>query len=831
MLQRITRSPSELRGRLLRSVVGPSKQALTLLLAAALALPAHGLTAPAPSSGATATGPAAFDRAERERRLTATLAAIGDLRNALNRAEFDTEALLESLDYDPEAIIDFVRDEIRFEPYEGLLRGVQGTLMSRAGNTLDQSLLLAFLLGEAGADARLAHGTLDPEQALLLVRSLRGQPPPVPANDLSDLRSHIEKLAQVAGADNATTDTIMQSIDNARTLQELPIWTAAEAGRDYLQEHLSQAGITLEPADAEPQLAAQSLGYFWVEYKDGAASRWERVHTLPAGDAFDEQAVPALEYFTDTVPERFQHRLRLSAKLERQAGGKTEVVDLMHPWERPVANMTGKRLSFANQPNGIKSLQDLEDLNLVEARTTLLIPNLNDAPAPGAQAFDLRGRTIALSALQMDGMGAAALFQTTGDKTLDAADALAGLSIGKPRKDAATAAYSLRRVWLEYISIHPNGTERVDERTIWQAPPAMSPTVPAMLWELATPHGIGLASSAYPASYLLDLELSRLQSLAPLLQWALAAQDIPAGHPLPPQPDLGASAMGFPELAYLSQFDAGINAEAGSLLAYRAEPTIVVTRQGLRNAQGQTTAFADVDIVHNRRSVLRRDASSIQTAPLHAMRLGAWDTLVEQVELEKRLPMLIGAVSAPVISANRMYRDPAHRNQAPLILQHLEDLAALPDNKLDDASRLALEEDLQRGYLVAMETPAHPHPLVWWRVNPTTGETLGRALDGRGQSMTEAGTALMLISIPISTVVGTGICYGSNNSCSFAQCLATAYITASVGAAIGAQASLAIGIGGLIGALGAIASVAAGLTFHPIANALPDGGPIPSCFF
>src|SRR5690606_30792531 len=121
------------------------------------------------------------------------------------------------------------------------------------------------------------------------------------------------------------------------------------------------------------------------------------------------------------------------------------------------------RLSFANRPDGIRSLQDLADLSQIEARTTFLVPTLNDAPAPGAQAFDLRGRTIALSTLALDGAGAAAIFQTAADKTLDAADALAGLSIGK-REAPAESAQSLRRVWLEYVSIHPNGTERVDER-------------------------------------------------------------------------------------------------------------------------------------------------------------------------------------------------------------------------------------------------------------------------------------------------------------------------------------------------------------------------------
>lgn len=818
MLQRLELRHTELRARLRPALARQVGQAmLAPLLTVAFAFPGAGLAASSPAP-ATPAHAAPFNLAEREQRLTRTLAAIGDLRSALDRTEFDTEALLESLDYDPQAIIDFVRNEIRFEPYEGLLRGVQGTLMSRAGNTLDQSLLLAYLLGEAGADARLAHGRLSQEHALLLVQSLRGQAAPASMNKLPDLSAPLQKIIQASAVDAGAADTALQFIADVRPPQELPIWAAADTGRDYLLTHLGKADIALEPVDAEARLAEQSLSYFWVEFKDGANDPWQRVHTLAAADRFDEHAVPTLERLTDSIPEHFQHRLRITAKLARQAAGKTEVIELMQPWERPVANLLGKRLSFANQPNGLDSLHDLQDLNQIEARTTLLIPTLNDAPAPGAQAFDLRGRTVALSNLQMDSLGAAGFFQTAGDKTLDAADMLAGLTSGKSKEEPLTPAYSLRRVWLEYVSIHPNGAERVDERTIWQAPAAMTPAAGAAIWELATPHGIGVATSTYPAGYLLDLELARLQAIEPALRWVLAAHGTPAGQPLPPTPEIDPAWSGFPELSYLSQFDAGIDPDAESLLAYRAEPSIVVTRHGLRNAQGEPRGFADVDIVHNRRTVLRTDAAGIQTDPLQALRLGAWDTLVEQVELESRLPALLAVAPTTVISANRMYQDPQQRSQAPLIVDRLEALAALPKETLAESSRPALEEDLQRGYVVAMEAPARPHSLVWWRVDPATGEALGRGMDGRGQTLVEGLNILTLVSAKTSMVVGTTLCTASKNSCSFADCLGYAAVNTGIG----------MGLGGALG--GAFGAAAGGLLAAVVDRVGMGWNPLPVCY-
>lgn len=71
---------------------------------------------------------------------------VEQLRQVIDRSHFDVEALIEALGWDPEAIIRFVGKEVEFEQYPGLLRGAKGTLMSRAGNSLDQALLLAILL-------------------------------------------------------------------------------------------------------------------------------------------------------------------------------------------------------------------------------------------------------------------------------------------------------------------------------------------------------------------------------------------------------------------------------------------------------------------------------------------------------------------------------------------------------------------------------------------------------------------------------------------------------------------------------------------------------------
>jgi hypothetical protein len=100
------------------------------------------------------------------------LEMVGELRSHVDRSQFDLDALLDKLDYDVDNIVQFVRQEIQFEQYPGLLRGAKGTLLSRAGNALDQAVLAASLLGSAGYDVRIARGKLDEVTAKVLVQQI-----------------------------------------------------------------------------------------------------------------------------------------------------------------------------------------------------------------------------------------------------------------------------------------------------------------------------------------------------------------------------------------------------------------------------------------------------------------------------------------------------------------------------------------------------------------------------------------------------------------------------------------------------------------------------------
>lgn len=77
-----------------------------------------------------------------------------------------------ALDYDPQRIFAYLRDEVGYEAYKGSLRGARGTLWSGAGNALDEASLGVALMRASGIPARYAQGTLAFNQGQQLVASM-----------------------------------------------------------------------------------------------------------------------------------------------------------------------------------------------------------------------------------------------------------------------------------------------------------------------------------------------------------------------------------------------------------------------------------------------------------------------------------------------------------------------------------------------------------------------------------------------------------------------------------------------------------------------------------
>ena len=228
-----------------------------------------------PTVSGTAGGPIRFTAAT-----GAQLATAGADVEAYG-ASFDTYAVAEvaRLGGDRDAIEAFVRDEVRWVPYDGSLRGVRGTLWSREGNSLDRAVLLAEMLRIAGHPARLVRGTLGD----------------VGIDGLLDtLQPDWNRLASSPPDPDALVADMLALDGASEQLIALGYPAAPTALEGALRERLFDR--TSDRARWAPLVA----DHWWVDAWDGG---WTAVNTLPV-------ELPSADETHFTVPEAEQHSVR-----------------------------------------------------------------------------------------------------------------------------------------------------------------------------------------------------------------------------------------------------------------------------------------------------------------------------------------------------------------------------------------------------------------------------------------------------------------------------------------------------------------------------------------
>lgn len=89
-----------------------------------------------------------------------TTAADLDKNTIEARVTPEIAVLAQKLNYSPVRIFEYVANNIRYEPYWGLLKGAQGTLVAGTGGAMDQAALLVALMRESNIPARYVRGTI-----------------------------------------------------------------------------------------------------------------------------------------------------------------------------------------------------------------------------------------------------------------------------------------------------------------------------------------------------------------------------------------------------------------------------------------------------------------------------------------------------------------------------------------------------------------------------------------------------------------------------------------------------------------------------------------------
>lgn len=214
-------------------------------------------------------------------------------------SRYFVDDLLNDIDYDPASAFEFIRDVIRFEPYEGVLRGTEGVLGGQGGNALERALLLKRLLEEMGFDARLVYGTLSDAEAERLIEG---------ALDVGAPDVDLRPLANLAGF-----------------VPGMMARLASRAERDYqwLFEAVESDLALARPVVLPPQEVKQHV---WVQAKlDGG---WTDMDTAfkhaEIGDRFAE-----VERYSKEAAEQDHQKVSVRVVAEQRLGDQLQEVALL----------------------------------------------------------------------------------------------------------------------------------------------------------------------------------------------------------------------------------------------------------------------------------------------------------------------------------------------------------------------------------------------------------------------------------------------------------------------------------------------------------------------
>lgn len=187
---------------------------------------------------------------------------------SLPAEDWDIESLAAELDFDPLAAYRFVRDHIRYEPYAGVLRGADGALAARAGNSLDRSLLLAALLDEMLVDYEFAMAHLDDTTVAEVVDAARKGPPKQLDEELPGAHIDTASIADRARRDYALLRSALGThlpldggIDEAAALVDARehVWLRMPFGAETLDLDTTLPGAEPGRAIADPERTIQTL--------------------------------------------------------------------------------------------------------------------------------------------------------------------------------------------------------------------------------------------------------------------------------------------------------------------------------------------------------------------------------------------------------------------------------------------------------------------------------------------------------------------------------------------------------------------------------------------
>lgn len=245
----------------------------TALLAAVFGLTAEAADFRLPPEGAASTLPADPKPVDPETLdLVKIIDADADAALKLKDEDFYVDSLAATFGGDTQKAYDWVK-ATAFQPYSGVLRGAQRTLVARAGNAWDRALLMAGLLQQLGLKTRFATAELDDAAATALAETafkasaISMTAPRGEVLDASAMRAGRDfallRTALKAEADAASDASLAEAVKAVKShvwveAEVNGAWTAFDPSADAVGATLATASATV---DEPPETAYQTVTF------------------------------------------------------------------------------------------------------------------------------------------------------------------------------------------------------------------------------------------------------------------------------------------------------------------------------------------------------------------------------------------------------------------------------------------------------------------------------------------------------------------------------------------------------------------------------------------
>ena len=650
----------------------------------------------------------------------------------LDRSRFDLEALSSSLSDDPVELANWVASHIAYVPYEGLLKGAQGTVMAGQGNDLDRTVLLARLLINKQFVVRVVGAPVNGDLQSTFASKIMASGHESWVQGISkEMEPDLDGWAEISGKSKAD---ILKDLHTAKERKNTFVKSVADTSGSFADSLSGK--MKLKGSQNTSDLSK----HYWVEYHEKGSENWKSVSTVFA-DVLPESLVASKAESYDRIaemPAAMKHHVLIRFVVDQTKDGVTSPQTALE-YTTEAWKLATKQIDF-----GFNGRHSLEGESAIEQVTTdplgfavgfresvlnesewVPFVQVEDEGANMDKKFDTKGELS--NASESMGEGNA--------KALGNAMSIFGSKgLGGDTKSESVSELTGVRIEFEFTS--PGAAMEKETREIFYASEAdfegqkLSESARNRRAEALGRqfNGLILVGKLCP-------EWNDFIQLDTFLQTRLLAKYLFRVGDDDPQ-KLGESLAKMNKR--LSQRETSLHALAASRMVeketYLGSPNLLcvsVHNKFSTDGSDQISVIKGFDWIKNRVCVNVED--SLKAAKISLLN-GVRDTVLE-TSIQQKIGQSMLPNAATVSSSESDFAD--------------EWIAV---DKLDGYANAEVERAIQSDIAAGYEVFASKNSqgLQWWRIDPLTGETLGFAYAGdrvAGAAMTEYQIQLTLIAI------------------------------------------------------------------------------------